>query len=80
MVVEDQIRAKGLGVVLDGSICEEEASEAALHPAHWIASRTLEVRYLQARLGFSRDLLWFSFALNAILFFWIVGRRGAAEA
>jgi hypothetical protein len=67
MVVEDEIRAKGLGVVLDGSIGDED--EPDQHPIVW---PNLEAQYYRARFEACRDGLWFSIALNVMFFSWIV--------
>ncbi len=64
MVVEDEIRAKGWGVALDGSIRDEEDADAT-------TNENIEARYYRARLEACRDGLWFSMALNGILIVWI---------
>jgi hypothetical protein len=70
MVVEDEIRAKGLGVVLDGSIRDEEDADI-LNPADPPTYENLAARYYRARFEACRDGLWFSMALNAIFMAWI---------
>jgi hypothetical protein len=70
MVVEDEIRAKGLGVVLDGSIRDEEDADIQ-NPADATTYENIEVRYYRARFEACRDGLWFSMALNAIFIVWI---------
>ena len=64
MVVEDEIRAKGWGVVLDGSIRDEDGPDAMMY-------KDIEARYYRARLEACRDGLWFSMALNGIFIVWI---------
>jgi hypothetical protein len=67
MVVEDEIRAKGLGVVLDGSIRDGE-DEDILNPADPPSYENLAAKYYHARFEACR---WFSMALNAIFIAWI---------
>jgi hypothetical protein len=70
MVVEDEIRAKGLGVVLDGSIGDEEDAEI-LNPADTTTYQNLTAKYYRARFEACRDGMWFSMTLNAIFIAWI---------
>lgn len=71
MVVEDEIRAKGLGVVLDGSIDEERNHDLIPRLTHLMIPQSLEERYFRARFEACRDALWLSVTLNVILLFWI---------
>jgi hypothetical protein len=71
MVVEDEIRAKGLGVVLDGSIREEEEEENAILQPPDPVNDDLQARYYRARFEACRDGMWFSIVLNVIFIAWI---------
>lgn len=74
MIVEDEIRAKGLGVVLQGSIGDEgcdEDDQIVREPAPRVTFEDLQARYYRARFEACRDGMWFSIALNAILAAWI---------
>lgn len=72
MVVEDMIRAKGMGVVLDDSIGEGKAAPPALSDGEPTTCDDLTIRYYRARLQSSRDGLYFSVVLNLILVIWTI--------
>ena len=67
IIAEDVIRAKGLGVALDSSI--EDDQDLRPEPAPHV---NLEARYYRARFESCRDGMWFSIAMNVVLFGWIL--------
>lgn len=72
MVVEDEIRAKGWGVVLEGSILDEEDDEeVGPHLAEPMTYEGLRARYFRARFEACRNGMWFSLLLNVIFIAWI---------
>jgi hypothetical protein len=73
MVVDDVIRAKGVGVVLEDSIRETE--DADVHSKKSRSSMTwpeTDAPYYRARFISCRDALQFSIALNVLLALWII--------
>jgi tetrahydromethanopterin S-methyltransferase subunit E len=72
MVVDDVIRAKGLGVVLDGFIREaDSASVNAKKSGSSTARPEMDGTYYRARFINCRDGLQFSIAINVLLALWI---------
>ena len=71
MVVEDEIRAKGLGVALGGSLQDEDNQDTDLPRVQVMTGEQLDWRYYRARFQACRSGMWFSITLNAFFIAWI---------